>query len=876
MTMSNVNTNLAALAIWAATLAVTSTAPVASAQGVSESDLTITDRNECQRLARTLRDVPASGEQWLIGRQVKFHGLTLDNQGRVSISSPIETLSDPFRKVQCYDDTNAASPEDDGQRNYVFVADKDFSSCGWVAREELLPEYRRNLRTDLESRRASGREKICPVPQPMPFSELCRKAPKGAFRGDRSTLCDGVALGLRSKAVLTGATELGDTPKYPFYSTPDGRKQRESRAFFSILEIHNVAARPPQRVGDAARTMVLVGDGGGEMFGWVDLDALRLWPTRLGMFFDLNANGVMFQRRRDMIFNWRRGTPGPDVRSQGKEAVGEHVHGELPLVSYPIVRTVYPADDPSRFDPSDTPFHELVFLGQTGDGATSQLLREAKIAEAIRDLGRVNIMFVVDSTESMVEYLPPIQEGISAFINEYGEAGQLSGGDVPKARIAVYAYSDFATSTRTSLGDKIDIATLLSPVRVGPSYDVSDKLAGVSGHRGLTDRAGGYPEAAYEAVLQLSERFEDPTWFENGPRIVIHIADHGSRKSVDFDDVYKRLTARNVLYFPIAVTTDDKGEVGRENARIAMEEQSFLMWARFVKNARAADLLHVDFKSDEFVTADTVTDALLVGIDKAMETVREARGRVTGSGAKETTLTYSNRAIASLAARIDFDERLSRQYGLDDIQDRVVAVANSAYAPLRYRAGADGERPVEWVYTVALDDEQFRFLQEKYDRMCLLVGRPEQQREMRSLVIKIIEAFSGDEIRGEEDVRAVFSDLGQLPGVRGGLLSIPERQLLQKIKSTDPTIVDELRRDVCWTSYHLNNVVAEQYAKASDVVWNGVDYELAADASVSARLYRYRPVVGPEVYYLPAWFFLVPSIEVGLGTGECQGWVCED
>ena len=44
--------------------------------------------------------------------------------------------------------------------------------------------------------------------------------------------------------------------------------------------------------------------------------------------------------------------------------------------------------------------------------------------------------------------------------------------------------------------------------------------------------------------------------------------------------------------------TDDKGEKGRENARIALEEQSFLMWARFVKNARPGDLQKVDFKKD--------------------------------------------------------------------------------------------------------------------------------------------------------------------------------------------------------------------------------------------------------------------------------------
>ncbi len=831
-----------------------------SAAQLGESDtlfdaLQLNAAVDCAELREPLAQAGRGG-QWLIG-DGQGDGVALYH--RAADPELRQRLQDPFIPVTCYGifpEAIRLARGQDPQR--VFVADADFQVCGWVDFAALLPE-RYDLLGPLAGTRR--RDRFCRTPRAMPFGEFCQRAEGKLLAGDTATLCEGVPAGLRAKAVLTG--EAGDAearrrPEFDFYTTPDQRQVREPKTFFSVMEIHDVAFPPAVADGGA---MVLVGDGEGDVFGWINLDALRLWPTRTGLFFDPRAQGVMFSKKGDMINHWRRGWPEPDVQSQGEAQVRDHIHGPYPLLSYPIVRTITPETDPN-FRTGDPPFHEIIFLGST----TGNLAEDTLLSGTLRDLQRINIMVVIDTTESMRPYLAPIRDGIEAFIANYDASGLRIGSRSPETRLAVYAYSDFLDPTKTGLDDPIETVELVAPIRVGRGFELSQVVGQVARHTGLDDPIGRFDEAALETVFQLSKGFDEAPWFENGPRVVIHIADHGSRPAVDVADIQGRLERAQVFYLPIVVSTDDLGSDGRGAARQRFESQALALYAPLLAEAASRDdLPRIDFQAGPGITAETVKNQLDLVLLEVRQVLVGVREQVVGRTLNEAAA----RAIQGASARIVLDEALRQRYGLDEQVARAIAVADTGFTPLLIRQRGL-EEPVNWVYTVALEESQVLFLEESFDTLCNLVGRPGQSGNFRRALVSLAETFSGDRIHSDREMRVILGDLNPLPSVQGGFLAQPIPILLQRSDSTDPQVVRDLRQDICWTSYHLKNAVSELYVAPEDLVWTGGFFQLKEGASASKRVYRYQPIVGPELVYLPAWFFKLPSTLPESAEPSCE------
>ena len=150
-------------------------------------------------------------------------------------------------------------------------------------------------------------------------------------------------------------------------------------------------------------------------------------------------------------------------------------------------------------------------------------------------------------------------------------------------------------------------------------------------------------------------------------------------------------------------------------------------------------------------------------------------------------------------------------------------------------------------------------LREKLTAMCRAVGRPDQGARFRDIVVELARAFSGDQIKTNEEVRAILSDISDVPGAKRSLLAQSPQVLLQRANSSDPGVVDQLRKDVCWMAYHLENVGAGLYAQSGKLVWGGTSFTLAAGQEVTQRTYAYTPIVGAPIVYLPSEFFVLPE-----------------
>ena len=839
----------------AASLALASPTSAQTIFGANPSTLQIEPGQDCNALASRLRD-QQSGGQWLIGDGLDLYPASPSTQ-------PLTTLNNMFAPVSCYSRIESA------EVSRAFVASDDLAFCGWIETDALQDPHVIGDPAKLRG----GPRTACETPRAMLLRDYCDEVE--AIRGGPLPDCTGdLPQGLRAKGVLLGSNTDQLVENYPFMTEPVGGTERSTQLFFSVLEIHEVAR------GSGDFVMALVGDGEGDMFGWIDTRAIQLWPTRLGLFYDLEGEGRMFQSEGSMLRNARsRGTPEPDIEpGLSQDELAQYIHGDLPLLSYPIVSTANPDLDPTL--PQGTPpFHKVIFLGQTGDGSASDLMSEAELAKQIEDIQRINVMLVIDTTESMQPYLSAVRDGISAFIRGYRAQSLDAGNRVPDMRIGVVGYADFVDGSEIGIYDAVVSEELMPPSRISGGFDLESALERIARHQGLTDSAGGsgpcgpYSEAAFEAVAQVALGFDkNPIWFENGPRIILHMADHGSRNSLDLDAIGRALDDANAYYVPIAVTTDDHSDARRTCAREDFEAQARQM---FTQNVGEGDVTSAIPRVD-FVAATQAAGRVRSSLDLAMNEVMQAAGNIRRGflghdlSPDASEQRDARRAQDMAASRIRIDERILEDRGLDPDQIQVIVQASTGYAPAWFW-DSNRQISVPWTYTVSLERPQADELTRKFGAMCKIVGRPDQGRQFRELIVDLAESFSGDSIRTNDEIQEVLSDLAEIPGASRSLLAQPPQVLLQRADSTDPEVVDALRRDVCWVSYHLNNMQSQSYARPDQISWTGREYALRAGEQISRRNYVYRPVVGAEAVYMPSFFFVLPElIGEDEGEGGCQ------
>ncbi|WP_121633623.1 vWA domain-containing protein [Tropicibacter alexandrii] len=786
--------------------------------GLPPGQLSLNDTTQCAALGEALNG-NESGGQWLIGSDVTFYGQSNARQ-------PIDTRDGLFEPVGCY------SEVDLGSTRRIFVANGDRSLCGWVDASQLLDPHA------LSDRKSA----VCETPRAMKLEDFC--SPENARFSENLIDCNGVPRGLRAKGVLMGSTLETETGPYPFMTAPVGGRQLDSRLFFSVLEIHDLA------MGDRNAPMALVGDGEGDMFGWINLRAIQLWPTRIGLYYDQAGEGRMFQDQKSMIQHMRDGgqtrpTIEPDL---SPSELSSFLHGNLPPLSYPLVRISSP--DLVGSHPDDLPaYHEVIFLGKSGEGSATQLMSEAQLAREVDKINQLNVMLVIDTTESMRPYLSAVQSGIGEFVRSYRSRSLNASNRLPDLRVGVYAYSDFQSNGATAMLDPIVAQEIMPPSRIETGFDIDARLARVAEHTGLNDAAGGFPEAALEAVVQLSAGFEqNRAWFADGPRIVIHMADHGSRPALNLNDVIARLNARNVYYLPVAISTDDEGNPRRTTAREDFVKQALTVFAPNVEGSNASDFMPViDFRDDGALTANTVQAQLDLAMDTVLDATNQLRARVTGRSPKDEVQD-------AVASRIRIDDQILEDRGLNPDDIVIFAEASTGFAPRElYHNGLF--KTINWTYSVALEPKQASDLKDQFSAMCRAVGAPDQEEQFRRLVVRLAESFSGDQVVSNDDVLAILSDLAEIPGANRSLLAQSPQTLISRAKSIDPVVVDKLRQDVCWVSYHLGNMSAGLYARPEQLAWNGSEFAPKVGEQPSGRTYTYKPIVGAETVYLPNFFF---------------------
>ena len=278
-------------------------------------------------------------------------------------------------------------------------------------------------------------------------------------------------------------------------------------------------------------------------------------------------------------------------------------------------------------------------------------------------------------------------------------------------------------------------------------------------------------------------------------------------------------------------------------------------------------MAQIDFRDIGSVASNTVRAQIDVAMEAVLSVMNELRAKVTG---REASDQLQDRA----ASRIRISDRILENRGLDPNNIPVFVEASNGFAPdWIWRDGLS--KLIDWTYTVALEPSQASRMKDQFQAMCGSVGRPDQGKKFRSLVVRLAEIFSGDSVISNRDVTAILSDLANIPGASRSLLSQSPQVLISRADSTDQKVIDELRQDVCWVSYHLTNMGADLYARPDQLIWTGNEFSLKSGEKATRRTYLHKPIVGSDTVYLPSFFFMLSKYATNADPAPNNCFVCE-
>lgn len=302
------------------------------------------------------------------------------------------------------------------------------------------------------------------------------------------------------------------------------------------------------------------------LLGWVQRQDTIVWPHREAVF--------PRQGRSLEIYSNDQMSPPPMLTLQ---AVDERERGravnKLPLLDRrPASRRAHRRE--RNAVATITQRMERRLIRQACQGMTpaqcADLVGAARtrLASAIRSADSVDILVVMDNTESMVRYRQPVLDGLREGLSAYLHTGI-------RARFAFAFYGDYFEQEdgwgwvednaqrlepvmRNSVPNQIPLQLKLWNFADSGELPGRRDLAGVVGANSFDDPRNDLPEAPLAA---LATAIKGATWGNTKFRLVLWIGDDGNREVADpggvgIDDVVRALQSKGAALVPINVKGD--------------------------------------------------------------------------------------------------------------------------------------------------------------------------------------------------------------------------------------------------------------------------------------------------------------------------------
>jgi hypothetical protein len=174
----------------------------------------------------------------------------------------------------------------------------------------------------------------------------------------------------------------------------------------------------------------------------------------------------------------------------------------------------------------------------------------SKIGEIVRTVGQIDVMFVIDNTESMTQYFAPIARAVSRW------AKATSAKQRGRVRFGAVVYGDYRDRHRPSK-ENMDYRLV---AQLDPDTAKLERALMSASAATFSDAIGDQPEAGYAALVRAAQ---EGFWAaDSGYRLLFWIGDQGVQREpsklpldpVSAGDVQQELRDKKLYLIPINVT----------------------------------------------------------------------------------------------------------------------------------------------------------------------------------------------------------------------------------------------------------------------------------------------------------------------------------
>lgn len=628
---------------------------------------------------------------------------------------------------------------EDRQIGLLYVTNSNNSVCGWIAERALL--------------------KAKAVPVEMQALEL-----RGEQYSDNT---------LYAKALIKNDPDSKRVAKRKtdeiVVSHRPGGEQKGTLTLYGIFFVYDQA-----RVGKVDY-LLLAGSlddfGGDAIQGWVRRSDVYLWESRVAIFWGPEDEPSRIWKTEE---DFRRSKSPMAVEPKGWR---EPEKKNLPRFAL--------LDELEYTKPQKGTLFNIAFFGDGCDQITGEckpantVLDElSTIREIVKGAVNVDVLFVIDGTESMTAYFPTVARAIRSL------SSQIATRD-GSTRVSVAMYGDYYQDHKRG-GIQFEIK-----IPFGSPKDVSnvDELVDIAElslkeeSAVFPDGVGDLPEAAFWGIKKSAE---SAAWSKNSDfRVVIWIGDDGNRDKdgicnfedgrrygrlsqsdvgsieIGVKDVAETLRANRLAFIPVNVkgrSVDDWNKCFIEQADKIIEAAAVPSFGPYV--VYESDVESGAQQDDKLVSQDELNElesTLVESLGYALES-SDAIPSTLGKVAGFTDNVVVNTELSATSAKFvedwlsmfsSEDGKLGDVYSLDQ-----VVTDGFAFNP----EGKDS-----WTYWVSMNTDVFDTLKFFVQQLCGATRKASITRPLQNTFLTMTEVLGGDPLGSDESVSEYLDKVFHIP-----------------------------------------------------------------------------------------------------------------
>jgi hypothetical protein len=333
---------------------------------------------------------------------------------------------------------------------------------------------------------------------------------------------------LNAKVLVRNLPDERVSNSVPLYDAVGGREIGRLKIFgiYNIYTYQNHQGKTYFLVGGQKVTENMLEP---VLLGWVKADEVIPWSSAMNLYYAPGKTNIpIYGSEKDAI---NQANP---IATQGNRHI-EPEKNNIPR---------FPVLDHRKVN-KDITLYKMAFAGEACISkncisAREIAMRRGQLGEAIKNTEHIDILFVIDATESMDKYFKPVVKAVQSFATEIAS-------NVNKVRFSVVAYGDY--HSREYNQDKIQF------LRAVPFSDTNntEKMKRLVQVSTFDDPLKDRPEAAFAALIKAINKAK---WRNvAGLRLVIWIGDHPNHNDdvLKTKDVVKALDAKKAIWSAINV-----------------------------------------------------------------------------------------------------------------------------------------------------------------------------------------------------------------------------------------------------------------------------------------------------------------------------------